>query len=271
MTLREGGIIKKDKSSMQLFSVSGLVLSVAGVFSGAQKTVSVTDENIIAEKVNAENRVTLNSPARDIVNAENRVSSNNPACSGSRHEKSVLELIKLDFKKHRRVVIAIGAILLILSAFFFYTYMKAGIVLLSLIFMGAISRVWQRFFPFEFGIELVMLATVVSGVTYGAAAGLIVGFVSLVLSTLLTQEDHGKMWPAFITIMVIGFLAGTLTIANIALWGVIFTVLYDAIISVIYISSGHSAIKTLVFDATHIAFNYFVFYHIAPTLVSIVA
>lgn len=271
MNLREGDIIKRDKASAHLFSVSGLVLSVAGVFSGAQKTVSVTAENIIAEKVIAENRVTSNSHAQDIVNTENRVSSNNPVCSGSRHEKSVFELIKLDFKQHRRVVIAIGAILIILSAFFFYNYMKAGIVLLSLTFMGAISRVWQRFFPLEFGIELVMLATVVSGVTYGAAAGLIVGFISLVLSTLLTQEDPGKMWPAFLAISIIGILSGTLSVVNLSLWGVIFTVIYDAIISVIYISSGHSAIKTLVFDATHIAFNYFVFYHIAPVLISIIA
>lgn len=149
--------------------------------------------------------------------------------------------------------------------------MKAGVVLLSLTVMGAVSRAWQRFFPLEFGIELVMLATVLSGAIYGAFAGLAVGLIALVLSTLLTQEDPGKMWPAFITVSLIGFLAGTLAIANIAVWGVIFTVVYDAIISVIYISSGRSVIKTLIFDATHIAFNYFVFYNIAPALVSIVA
>jgi|GEM_PF-1172901 len=255
MNLREGKTIKKDKASANLFSVSGIVLSVAGIFSGSKKTVSVAAENIIAENAGADNNVPLSKQVR----------------SSSRSEKSIIELIKMDFEQHRRIAIAAGSILLVFSAFFFYNYMRAGIVLLSLTAMGAISRAWQRFFPLEFGIELVMLATVVSGVAYGAAAGLIVGFVSLVLSTLLTQEDPGKMWPAFITIMVIGFLAGTLTIANIAMWGVIFTVLYDAIISVIYISSGHSAIKTFIFDATHIAFNYFVFYNIAPALISFVA
>ena len=265
MNLREGETVKKGKSSKQIFSVSGLILSVAGIFSGSQKEVpaaaengSVFDENRIARIESAQNR-------------ENQDPLNSPDRKSSRREKSVLELIKLDFNQHRKAATIVGAIVLILSAVFFYNYMRAGVVLLSLAFMGAISRVWQRFFPLEFGIEFVMLATVISGFTYGAFAGAAVGLISLVASTLLTQEDPGKMWPAFLAISVIGFLAGTLSFANLALWGVIFTVIYDAIISVIYISSGHSAIKTLMFDATHIAFNYFVFYHIAPVLVSIIA
>lgn len=275
MASREGEIIKKDNSSAHLFSVSGLILSVAGVFSGSQKTVSVTPENVSVtpENMAAETRIRIapNSPARDILNTENRVSSNNPVCSGSRHEKSVLELIQLDIKQHRREAIAIGAILIILSAFFFYNYVKAGVVLLSLTAMGALSRAWQRFFPLEFGIELVMLATVISGVIYGAFAGMAVGLISLVLSTLLTQEDPGKMWPAFIAILLIGFLSGTLSISNISRWGVIFTVAYDVVISIIAISTGRSAVKTFIFDATHIAFNYFIFFNVAPILMRILA
>lgn len=251
--VREG-----EKKSEWNLSVSRLVLSIAEIFSSSKKTEYLKAESSSvmrkAPQAMLENPAPLAKSFQDI----------------SRHEKSIIELIKMDFGRHRKEAIALGAILFLLSAFFFFSYMKAGVVLLSLTVMGAISRAWQRFFPLEFGIELVMLATVVSGVAYGAAAGLIVGFVSLVLSTILTQEDPGKMWPAFLTISIIGFLAGTLTIANIALWGVIFTVLYDAIISVIYISSGHSVIKTLIFDATHIAFNYFVFYHIAPAIVSMV-
>lgn len=236
-------IARKEKMRTQLFSVSGIILSVSGALTGAAKTGSSKAE--------------IKAPSA-AVDASPRL------------EKSVLELIKYDIKQHSREVNAVLLILFAASVFMFSNYMRAGIVLFALTAMGAVSRSWQRFFPLEFGIELVMLATVVSGVAYGALAGAVVGFLSLVLSTLLTQEDPGKMWPAFGTIILIGFFAGTLSIANIALWGVLFTVAYDTIITIIYIAMGFSPIKTLIFDATHIAFNYFVFYHIAPALVSVI-
>ncbi|VVB60111.1 Uncharacterised protein [uncultured archaeon] len=234
----------KKKTHTPSWSVSGMILGVAGALSGSPKATSLR----------ADNKAPLVSTVK-----------NNP-----RYDKSVIELIKSDMKQHRQAIIAASAVLFVLSAVFFYNYMRAGIVLLALTGMGAVSRTWQRFFPLSFGIELVMLATVISGVVYGALAGAIVGIVSMVLSTLLTQEDPGKMWPAFATITLIGILSGTLPIANIALWGVIFTVVYDAIISAIYIATGFSPIKTLIFDATHIAFNYFIFYNLAPVLMSIV-
>lgn len=238
--------IKEAASPKKSLSVSGLVFAVAGLASEQPKS-------------------------RISIKAETKIHSTDISITDSRREKSVLELIKYDIKQHRREINAVLLILFAASAFIFYNYMKAGIVLLSLTAMGAVSRSWQRFFPLEFGIELVMLATVISGVVYGALAGAAVGFLSLVLSTLLTQEDPGKMWPAFGTIVLIGFFAGTLTIANIALWGVLFTVAYDAIITVIYIAMGFSPIKTLIFDATHIAFNYFVFYSVAPLILSFIA
>ena len=43
MALREWEAAKKDRASAHFFSVSGLVLSVAGVFSGARKTISSAD------------------------------------------------------------------------------------------------------------------------------------------------------------------------------------------------------------------------------------
>lgn len=254
---------KKKRPS--LWSVSGMVLSIAGIMSAPSRSVpSKPKSNASMLQPPADN------PPRAYQAAESRHHQDNPTRDVSRYDKSVFELIKSDAKQYRRELNAIGIVLFAISAFLFYNYMKAGIVILSLMAMGALSRAWQRFFPLEFGIELVMLATVISGVAYGAMAGAVVGVVSLVASTLLTQEDPGKMWPAFATIVLIGFLAGTIPIANIALWGVIFTAAYDAVISVIYISMGFSIVKTLIFDATHIAFNYFVFYNVAPLLASAV-
>lgn len=228
----------EKKAALPPFGISGLVLSLSGLMEKSRPAAKVSEAKASGSLRN------------------------------SRLDKSVFELIKLDAKQHEQALRTLALIAAAASVFLFFNYLKAGIVLISLTALGAISRAWQRFFPVEFGVELVMLATVISGFAYGAFAGLFVGVVSLILSTILTQEDPGKMWPAFATIGFIGFLAGTLTIANVALWGVIFTVAYDAIITAIYISMGFSIIKTLIFDATHIAFNYFVFYHVAPILIS---
>ncbi len=157
-------------------SLTGLIFAVAGLASGSSKAASVK--------------------------LESRTHQIPAPISVPRSEKSVLELIKSDMKQHRREVNAALMVLFALSVFFFYNYLKAGLALLALTAMGALSRAWQRFFPIEFGIELVMLATVISGVAYGAIAGAVVGVVSLVLSTILTQEDPGKMWPAFATIVL---------------------------------------------------------------------
>lgn len=190
---------------------------------------------------------------------------------GLPHDKSVLEIIRSDAARHKKTLYMAAAGLLAVSSLFFFSYMKAAILLAAFTGLGAVSRMWQRFLPISFGVELVMLSTVISAMLYGPFAGLAVGFLSLVLSTLMTQEDIGKMWPAFLTIALVGFVAGSVKIANIALWGVGLTVLYDMIISIIYISQGHSIAKTFIFDATHIAFNYFVFFNVAPALLSVLA
>lgn len=181
-------------------------------------------------------------------------------------EKSVLDIIAEDAFSHKKTVAAAAILLIFASGFFFYSSIKALFLLSAFVAIGAVSRMWQRFFPLSFGVELVMLFTVLSAAIYGPLAGLLVGFFALSISTLITQEDIAKMWPSFIAIAAVGYIAGSASVANIAMWGLGLTVLYDAIISVVYVYMGHSIIKTLIFDATHIAFNYFVFFNLAPNL-----
>jgi hypothetical protein len=198
----------------------------------------------------------------------------NPAHSipnRKRHEKSVLEIIREDAACHRKPLIIAVSVILLLLTFLFSSIVKEYILIVAFIAIGAVSRMWQRFVPIAIGVELVMLFTVIAGILFGPFAGLIVGFLSLSISTLVTEEDISKMWPAFIAIAIVGYLSGAMAITDISLYGLMFTVFYDVFISIIYAATGHSIIKTLIFDATHIAFNYFVFYHIAPNLLKLLA
>lgn len=185
---------------------------------------------------------------------------------------TVPELIKMDAIKHKNALMAAGTIIFVVMFILYSSYFKAVFALAFLIAIGAASRVWQRFIPLEFGVELVMLSTVVSALAYGAFAGAAAGFLALSISTLFTQENPGKMWPSFFVIALMGVFSTALPIENISLLGVVLTVIYDALISIIYVGfMGARIINTLIFDITHIAFNYFVFFHIAPALLSAIA
>lgn len=189
----------------------------------------------------------------------------------ARHEKSVFEIIREDMARHRKPLIIAVSVLLLLLTFLFSSIVKGFILIVAFIAIGAVSRMWQRFVPMAIGVELVMLFTVIAGILFGPYAGMIVGFLSLSISTLVTEEDIAKMWPAFIAIAIVGYLSGAIAIVNVSPYGLMFTIFYDVFITIIYIATGHSLIKTLIFDATHIAFNYFVFYHIAPNLLKLLA
>jgi len=194
-----------------------------------------------------------------------------PGRNRARHEKSVFEIMLDDANKYKKQLIIAVAVIFLVLMFLFSSIIKEFFLLVVFIALGAASRMWQKFIPFSIGAELVMLFTVVAGILFGPFAGLIVGFLSLSISTLVTEEDVSKMWPGFFAIAVVGYLAGTIEITNISTTGLMLTVLYDVMISIIYIATGHSLIKTLIFDATHIAFNYFVFYNLAPFLITLLA
>lgn len=191
--------------------------------------------------------------------------------SGQIPEKSAVKMIGEDAARHKRFLIGVVAVLFFVLAIFFYSDLKALFVIIALIALGAVSRLWQRILPLSIGADLIMLSAVISGVLYGSAAGFIVGLLSLFISAILTQEDLAGMWPSFFAISFVGYLAGFAPVSDISLWGVLLAVLYDAIISVAYMLLGAGGIRTALFVATHVAFNYFVFYDIAPALVNLLA
>ena len=150
-------------------------------------------------------------------------------------------------------------------------FLKTATVMIAFIFLGVMSRLWLKYIPLHsLGIELILLFTIVSGKLFGPAAGVVVGVISMVLSAAITDEEPMKMWPAFVAIAVLGHLSGVLSIASISVLGVVLTVIYDVIVSIIYYFLGSSGAKIILFDVTHITWNYYVFYNIAPWLVLVV-
>ena len=187
--------------------------------------------------------------------------------------KKVLERIQADAAAHKNALNAICIFLATALFFLYFAFVKEAIILAAFIALGAISRLWQRFFPAPIGANLIMLFAVISGAGYGSFAGMLVGIVSLIISSIMVQDDLATTAAPIFAMSVVGYLAGILSISasNISLWGLALTVLYDAVISVEHILLGRANINTVIFVVTHLVFNYFVFFTFAPEIMGLLA
>ncbi|MCK5594031.1 MAG: ECF transporter S component [Candidatus Aenigmarchaeota archaeon] len=186
--------------------------------------------------------------------------------------KDKIAVIDEFIRGNKHIIYLMIVVAFIVTAYPHAPFLKTAIIMMAFIGLGAISRIWLRVIPFQsLGIELILLFTIISGRLFGPVAGVIVGVTSMVLSAIISDEEPMKLWPAFVAIAIVGHLSGVLTIASISVLGIVLTILYDIIISVIYYFLGSSGAKIILFDVTHITWNYWVFYNVAPWLLLLIA
>lgn len=186
--------------------------------------------------------------------------------------KDKIAVIDEFIRGNKQIICLMIVIVFIVTAYPHAPFLKTAIIMMAFIGLGAISRIWLRVIPLQsLGIEFILLFTVISGRLFGPVAGVIVGVTSMVLSAAISDEEPMKLWPAFVAIAIVGHLSGTLSIASISVLGIGLTILYDIIISIIYYFLGSSGAKIILFDVTHIIWNYWVFYNIAPWLLLLIA
>lgn len=185
--------------------------------------------------------------------------------------KDKIAVIDEFIRSHKTLMYVLTAVFFLIAVLPHTQFIKTATVMIAFIFLGVMSRLWLKYIPLQsLGIELILLFTIISGQLFGPAAGVVVGVISIVLSAAVTDEEPMKMWPAFVAIAVIGHLSGVISIASISVLGIVLTILYDAIVSVIYYFLGSSGAKIILFDITHITWNYWVFYNVAPLVVLVV-
>ncbi len=143
---------------------------------------------------------------------------------------------------------------------------KALLFVPLLIVIASFSMVYNLIIRFSFGFELIMLATVLCSVAYGPVVGVLVGFVSLFFAEIISSKMSYNTFISFIGIAVVAIVASSFSGDNISTWGIMMTFLYDIIIVPLYLLSGSNPISSIIYVVTHIPFNVWVFYRIAPWL-----
>jgi len=142
---------------------------------------------------------------------------------------------------------------------------------ITLILLGAFSMIYVRFFKYShyIGLELCLMATVLTSLAYGPLYGAVTGFVSIFLAFVISGYIKWSIFISVLTLPVIGivtpFFNSHVFHNNLAYLGVFMTILYDAIILPLYIMIGNSRIYTsAVFFITHVLLNAWIFSNIAP-------
>ncbi|MEM3374253.1 MAG: hypothetical protein QW757_06025 [Candidatus Woesearchaeota archaeon] len=119
------------------------------------------------------------------------------------------------------------------------------------------------------GFELCMMAVVLITLAYGRKYGVFVAFASLIGGYILS----GSFKPtSFISIFTLPLISLIVPFFDLPLFylGILMTIIYDVIILPLYILTGSNIYKSFIFFITHIIFNAWVFYFIAPFFLNII-
>lgn len=172
--------------------------------------------------------------------------------------------------KFNILFLAVGVILAI-SIFLLLKDMIKNVFIISfLILLGGVSKIYQRYFKVQIGIEFIMLATVISGYVYGSFVGAIVGFFTFALATYFTGRFSHTLIISFILITLVGIAAPFFRNTSITVAGITLTLIYDIILIPVYIGWFRGRIpKIMLFAISHFVWNLWVFTTIAPYMLEL--
>ena len=152
----------------------------------------------------------------------------------------------------------------------FWDFAKQLLIMALFIALGIASMYYMKYIRFPLGFELNMLGMVIVGKLYGGLAAVIVGCITLFIAELITERLTHSTIVSFFGIIIAGMLLPTFPATwSITVLGIVTVIIYDAIIIPLYIGFGSSVARSLIFLATHIIFNVWVFVFVAPKVFGI--
>jgi hypothetical protein len=178
------------------------------------------------------------------------------------------QIKKLLWERKGIIIVAAAAVIVFL---FFWVYIKAMVVMAALIILGFCSLLYNRFIRISLGLEFILLVTVLSGVLYGPFAAFFVGAIALFSAEVFNQSFQHSTIVSFIGLASVSFALAHISDMSISALGILMVLLYNAIIAPGYLLMGSAPWKTILFTATDIPFNIWVFLVIAPRLLELLA
>ncbi len=160
--------------------------------------------------------------------------------------------------------------LMLLTVILMLKFLDKIVLLLSLVFLAAISRIYLRFLPLPIGFDLVLFATYVVYLRFGCLYAIIIGWLSLFLNLVVSGDNAEKRLPSFLglaTSIIVLRLMGYSGLGGVA--GVLFSILFNLFAMPLYYFLGARFHNIFIFATTNVLFNYLVFSALLPVFLSL--
>ena len=181
------------------------------------------------------------------------------------------KLRKHYFGMEREDLLKYGGVTVVALIIIGLLFSKTFAVLAAFIIVHAVlSYVFKRFKKYKIGIETVMLITILSAFAYGAKTGAIMGVVAMLIDYVFSMRFSYFVLVTTSTYALIGYTASFFSGVSITIVGMGMVVVYNLITSFIIVNfmGGHIS-KCLRFGITNLAFNFALFWSIAPFMLKI--
>ncbi len=190
---------------------------------------------------------------------------NNFVYTSLKKANSLLTNITKDKKKLLLVLISFFAFLFIIKNF------KSLFITVILIIMGSLSLIHSRYFRYShhIGVELCILATVLTSLKYGRGIGALTGFLTITSGLILSAKFKPSSFISILVLPLVGLIAPFFNHYPLGFVGIIMTLIYDFIILPLYMLMGSKFLSSLIFFITHVLWNYWIFTIVAPTIFSL--
>ena len=174
------------------------------------------------------------------------------------------EFLKNARNNYKKLIIALA---IVLAIYLLFTGVRAIIVILAMIAIGAGSTFYQVFFRSPINFELIKFVTILCSVVFGPVPAIIVGIISNFIGKIMTGKLEADFIASIIALIVISILASAFKGADIVLLGIILVIVYHMIIFPIVLSLGGNIGYGIVYSSSNIIFNIAIFNLLArPTL-----
>lgn len=172
---------------------------------------------------------------------------------------------KSKYKKH--ALIALSFLLVIIL---FGNFIKPVFVIGLLIIVASLSTFYHNYMKLPFDFELVKISTVLSGVAFGAIAGLFVGISSVTIGRALSGRLDQDTITSLLAISVVAVLASIFKASDIVRLGMILVIVYYLVILPFIFMFGKNILNASIYILSNIVINYFLFSRIAPVVLRII-
>ncbi len=155
---------------------------------------------------------------------------------------------------------AIAVLIILLSYTSMLFYMRGVILAIVFIILAALSKLIQKLFPFVVGLDMCLFFTVLFSAAYHPFAGIAVGVVSSALGSIMRgQYDMEKVVYPLFGYFAVGLVLIIFQGTSIFYTGMIMTLIYAIMMSVIFWFRLAHLFQTITFFTTTILFNYWLF------------